>query len=228
MRLTNMKEETWETNDILLGRGPSRYRNPGNVAFRHMILVEIKKYSLHASRSVKNNVIQSLIAKAKDQGRRFLVWSQKDDAWCEAHPRLIRSKISHALRDARQSAKDYDSSMAAKLSKHPSLVQECKRQKNAISFVDYSMNSYRFNNFPVNAQRQTIVYVKDYNAVHNYWENIDFKSSSALFCPSKTESRSSSTNSISHDELIMYATSLLDLSTFHQCQNTGNTAIGMA
>jgi hypothetical protein len=90
-----------DANDILFGRGSAFYNNPGNVAFRKMIHVELVKYSIHAARSVKGDIIQSLIAKAKEQGRRFLVCSLENGIWVEAHPTLIRSKVSHALRDAR-------------------------------------------------------------------------------------------------------------------------------
>jgi hypothetical protein len=92
------------SRDILLGRGRFCYRNPGNVAFRRIIKEIVAKYSFHANRHVKREIIESLITQARQQGRFFLVRSLHDDKWCEAHPKLVRSKVSHALRDARNSA----------------------------------------------------------------------------------------------------------------------------
>jgi hypothetical protein len=89
------------TNDILLGRGRFCYSNPGNVAFRNMIREHVGNYTFNANRSQKGGIIHSLIIKAKDQGRLFLVRSLQDGMWCEAHSKLVRSKVSHALRDAR-------------------------------------------------------------------------------------------------------------------------------
>jgi hypothetical protein len=45
--------------------------------------------------------VQTLISKAQEQGFRFLVRAKNSDIWCEAHPYLVRSKVSHSLRDAR-------------------------------------------------------------------------------------------------------------------------------
>ena len=47
--------------DILLGRGPLCYRNPGNVVFRNMIQIHVVKYALDAPRSVKRAIVQSLL-----------------------------------------------------------------------------------------------------------------------------------------------------------------------
>jgi hypothetical protein len=130
-----MMKESKDKKDILLGRGPLCYRNPGNVVFRHMIQFHVENYALNAPRSVKRDIVQSLIQEAHRQGRRFLAristsspaFTRKnttmdnlceernidneqkdeeeddDDSWYEASPALIRSKVSHALRDARNS-----------------------------------------------------------------------------------------------------------------------------
>jgi hypothetical protein len=100
---------TMNAKDILLGRGGFCYRNAGNVAFRDMIKEQVDNYSSHANRSVKGKIIQSLITQAQEQGRLFLVRSLHDDSWREAHPKLVRSKVSHALRDARNSSKNHRS-----------------------------------------------------------------------------------------------------------------------
>ena len=88
-------------NDVLFGRGPFCYRNPGNIAFRNIIQSHVASYSICAPRSWKRKVVQKLISEAQEQGCRFLVRAKSSDIWCEAHPYLVRSKVSHALRDAR-------------------------------------------------------------------------------------------------------------------------------
>ena len=89
--------------DILFGRGAACYNHPGNVAFREMMHVQMMKYSISVPRSLKSKIIISVIANVKEQGRRFMVWNVDDCTWIEieAQPQLIRSKVSHALRDAR-------------------------------------------------------------------------------------------------------------------------------
>ena len=125
-----------DTNDILLGRGRFCYRNPGNVAFRGMIKEHVAKYSFHADRSVKGEIIQSLITQAREQGRVFLVRSLQDDKWCEAHPKLVRSKVSHALRDARNSTNQQQ------FSKKSSDSVDYKTRQGAMSFMKSSMTVY--------------------------------------------------------------------------------------
>ena len=61
------------------------------------------QHSFHAIRSVKQEIIESLINQAYEQGRLLFARSLRDDKWYEAHPKLVRSKVSHALRDARNS-----------------------------------------------------------------------------------------------------------------------------
>jgi hypothetical protein len=68
-------EKEFDAKYIFFGRGFAFYNNPGNAAFR--------------KRSVKRDIIQCLIAKAKEQGRRFLVCSLENGIWVEAHARLI-------------------------------------------------------------------------------------------------------------------------------------------
>jgi hypothetical protein len=92
-----------KANDVLFGRGPFCYRFPGNVAFRNLIRSHVATYSRCAPRTLKENIVKKLISKAQKQGCRFFVRNQCSDIWYEAHPYLVRSKVSHALRDARNS-----------------------------------------------------------------------------------------------------------------------------
>jgi hypothetical protein len=93
-------------DDILLGRGPFCYRNPGNVAFRNLIQKYVSGYERDSPRSVKRKIVHKLILKARNAGHRFLVRSIDVDKWIEAHPYLVHTKVSHALRDARNSTSD--------------------------------------------------------------------------------------------------------------------------
>jgi hypothetical protein len=96
-----MAHSSIKNNDILLGRGPFCYRNPGNVKFRNMIQSHVTNYVLDAPQSSKKKVVQSLIKKIREQGIRFLIRSKKDSNWCEAQHYVVQLKVSHALRDAR-------------------------------------------------------------------------------------------------------------------------------
>ena len=90
-----------KANDVLLGRGPFCYRNPGNIAFRNLIQSHVASYTRCAPQSLKRKIVQKMISEAQEQGCRFLVRAKSSDIWCEAHPCLVRDKVSHALRDAR-------------------------------------------------------------------------------------------------------------------------------
>jgi hypothetical protein len=96
-----MTEMTIKQDDILLGRGPLCYRNPGNIKFRNITQSHAAKYVIDAPRSYKNKIGQSLINTTKGQGMRFLIRSKEDSNWYEAKPDLVQSKVGHALRDAR-------------------------------------------------------------------------------------------------------------------------------
>ena len=81
-----------EANDVLFGRGPLCYRNPGNIAFRNLIKSHVASYARCAPRALKRKIVQILISEAQKQGCRFLVRAKSSDIWCEAHPYLVRSK----------------------------------------------------------------------------------------------------------------------------------------
>jgi hypothetical protein len=87
--------------DILLGRGPVCYRNPGNIMFRKFITEHYINYMLTTPRGMKKYIVKTLIDKIHGMGSRFLVRSENEHSWRLAHPHLIQAKVGHALRDAR-------------------------------------------------------------------------------------------------------------------------------
>jgi hypothetical protein len=90
-----------EPKDVLLGRGPICYQNPGNVMFRKLINEHYKTYNLTTPRLMKKYIVKALIDKIHGMGIRFLVRSANERSWHLAHPHLVQAKVSHALRDAR-------------------------------------------------------------------------------------------------------------------------------
>jgi hypothetical protein len=112
--------------DILLGRGPFCYRNPGNIAFRNLIQAHVASYPRCAPRTVKKKIVQKLISEAQNQGYRFLIYDKDRNDWCEAHPYVVNAKVSHALRDARLSTLHASIDSTKNLSKS---CQSGKRKK---------------------------------------------------------------------------------------------------
>jgi hypothetical protein len=90
-----------QPKDILLGRGPYCYMNPGNRIFRKVIRSYSTVYKRNTPRRVKKEIVESITRDLKTQGHRFLVHSECLGAWREASSSLVHAKIGHALRDAR-------------------------------------------------------------------------------------------------------------------------------
>jgi hypothetical protein len=112
-------------NDILLGRGPLCYRHPGNVKFRILIRSQVDKYNVDAPRSTKQGIVRSLIKVVHEEGYRFLVRAKNKCNWNEAHPRVVQSKVCHALRDAR----NHKMSIMTKNHKEQQQQQQQQQQK---------------------------------------------------------------------------------------------------
>jgi hypothetical protein len=127
-------------NDILLGRGPFCYRFPGNVKFRKLIQSQVAKYDINASRSAKQGIVQSLIKAAHELGYRFLVLSKNDNNWYEAHPYVVQSKVSHALRDARSHATSIAAIMKKNYEHHKSCLSK-RQQKKKASMISMDIDS---------------------------------------------------------------------------------------
>jgi hypothetical protein len=97
-----------QPKDILLGRGPVCYMNPGNKTFRKVIRTYFTMYTRSIPREVKREIVESITKSLRMQGHRFLILSVESGTWHEASSSLVHSKVSHALRDARNFAANKD------------------------------------------------------------------------------------------------------------------------
>jgi hypothetical protein len=135
--MTEIAINAIQDDDVLLGRGPFCYRNPGNIKFRSMIRSCVDKYVIDAPRSYKSNIVQALIKTANDKGIRFIVRSKQDGNWYEAHPYVVQLKVSHALRDARNSITTSVKNKKTTSSSDPKQSWKQSTRKDAISsFLD--------------------------------------------------------------------------------------------
>jgi hypothetical protein len=99
----------FEPTDILFGRGPACYNQPGNKIFRKVI----KLYSIHYQNEIPKVMKRACINKIWEElvvlGCRFLFQSVgKNDCWLVASEDIAKRKISHALRDSRSRPLDKD------------------------------------------------------------------------------------------------------------------------
>jgi hypothetical protein len=89
-------------NDVLLGRGPLRYRHPGNVVFRDLVRSLAIHYNIEAPSAKKVMIVRHIFEIILNTGGRFLHQDPpKSGKWNEAPPTIAILKIKHALRDAR-------------------------------------------------------------------------------------------------------------------------------
>lgn len=84
-------------DDILLGRGRCRFKNPGNIAYRAFIESRLPIY-FKGNRKEKSRVVLDIITSIKEHGSRFL--KSKGSLWQEADTNIIREKVGHSIRDA--------------------------------------------------------------------------------------------------------------------------------
>ena len=89
--------------DIMLGRGPTCYNNPGNRVFRKLVTANAIYYKSKARRKDKAALVELLISKIEANGCRFLHRSSCG-TWVEALTTMVKKKVGHALRDARLAA----------------------------------------------------------------------------------------------------------------------------
>ncbi|KAI2504333.1 hypothetical protein MHU86_10098 [Fragilaria crotonensis] len=89
--------------DIMLGRGPTCYNNPGNRVFRKLVKEHVEHYKNEARRREKAALVKMLISKLRAKGYRFLHRSATG-TWIDAPPHIVEKKVGHGLRDARLSA----------------------------------------------------------------------------------------------------------------------------
>ena len=89
--------------DIMLGRGPTSYSNPGNRVFRRMVKEHSVYYKSRTPRKEKAGLVTLVISKLQTMGYRFLHRSSDGD-WVEAPLKIAEKKVGHGLRDARLAA----------------------------------------------------------------------------------------------------------------------------
>ena len=113
-----------QPTDIMLGRGPTCYNNPGNRVFRDMIKEHVANYKSDARRKEKAAVVQVLVSKLESEGYRFLHRSTAG-IWVEAPPRLVKNKVGHGLRDARIEAGKINGEVTVR----PKKARPCSSEK---------------------------------------------------------------------------------------------------
>lgn len=97
--------------DIMLGRGPTCYNNPGNRAFRKLIKENVVHYKNQARRRDKAALVTLLVSKLEAMGCRFLCRSPLG-LWVEAPCQMVKQKVGHGLRDARLTADRHSDEVA--------------------------------------------------------------------------------------------------------------------
>ncbi|KAI2489151.1 hypothetical protein MHU86_25453 [Fragilaria crotonensis] len=92
-----------QPTDIMLGRGPAFYNNPGNRLLRKVVKEHAIYYKNTTLRGYKSALVKLIIALLQAKGCRFLHQSL-DGSWVEAPSKIIEKKVGHGLRDARLAA----------------------------------------------------------------------------------------------------------------------------
>ena len=96
-----------QPTDIMLGRGPTCYNNPGNRLFRKLIKENAIYYKSQARRKEKAALVTRLIDELEAKEFRFLHRSLCG-TWVEAPTKVVEKKVGHGLRDARLAADNAD------------------------------------------------------------------------------------------------------------------------
>mmetsp|Transcript_19683 Transcript_19683/g.29581 ORF Transcript_19683/g.29581 Transcript_19683/m.29581 type:complete len:317 (-) Transcript_19683:39-989(-) len=84
-------------DDILLGRGRCRFKNPGNIAYRAFVESRLPIY-FKGNRKEKSRLVLEIITSIKEHGSRFL--KSEGSLWLEVDTSTIREKVGHSIRDA--------------------------------------------------------------------------------------------------------------------------------
>ncbi len=88
--------------DIMLGRGPTCYNNPGNRVLRKLIKENVGHYKNETRRREKAALVKLLVSTLDAKGYRFFHRSSTG-TWIEVPPHIAEKKVGHGLRDARLS-----------------------------------------------------------------------------------------------------------------------------
>ena len=88
-------------HDILCTKDRTVCSHPGNRLFRSKIDGMTEAYERAGSALQKTDITRRIIQELKQKhGCRFLGYDKKTESWTEISPRLVRDKVSHALRFA--------------------------------------------------------------------------------------------------------------------------------
>jgi hypothetical protein len=87
-------------NDVLLGRGKTSFNHPGNRQFRKFIAMHMDAYLTAKNRFEKSMVFNTILTEIKNGGGRFLQQKKGHTGWFVVDDKFVRTKISHAVRDA--------------------------------------------------------------------------------------------------------------------------------
>jgi hypothetical protein len=113
--------------DVLTGRDRLAFGHPGNRFFRQLCALSREAYQTAHKRSVKTEIIQSIIAQVKERDGRFLTLQDEGCSsngagyitWIEMNAAATHQKVSHSLRSGKMRASSDESSSSSSL---PSLA----------------------------------------------------------------------------------------------------------
>jgi hypothetical protein len=95
------QDMSWiQPTDIMLGRGPTFYNNPGNMVLRNLVKEHVVHYKNDARRRDKAALVQLIASTLEAKGYRFLHRSSTG-TWVEAPATVVAKKVGHGLRDVR-------------------------------------------------------------------------------------------------------------------------------
>ncbi|CAB9529942.1 expressed unknown protein [Seminavis robusta] len=86
-------------NDVLCGRGKESFNHVGNRKFRDIVANVIPGYITATARSVKSDIVMSIVRRVHENGGRFLK-QDDNEVWYVMKPSQCREKVGHAIRDA--------------------------------------------------------------------------------------------------------------------------------
>jgi len=101
--------------DVIIAKGKTAFRHPGNRLYRKIIQSNLPQYSTAKFKSDKSRIVSKTmdsIREASSSGVLFVRHNKKDGRWCEIGEDVSREKIGQSFRDLLHSR--YSSSSKAK------------------------------------------------------------------------------------------------------------------
>jgi hypothetical protein len=123
--------------DILLGRGKASYNHDGNRRFRKFIAMHASTYINFDDCFDKSMVIYAVYQSITCARGRFLQYKKSLNGWCEVEPKVARSKIGHAIRDAITLRRDHPGYHDDNV---PNNIAVCFRQVSPTDVEDLILN----------------------------------------------------------------------------------------